>query len=70
LPYYPIEMQSDPLEMQPQPMELSTMSQDLGPPGFDNGSNTAPQPRHRTPSQFLRSMTSSLTLSHRRSPTT
>jgi len=68
--YYPDEMQSDPLEMQP--MELNTMSQDntLGPSCFENGSNTPPQPRHRTPGQFLRSMTSSLALSHRRSPTT
>ena len=72
LSYYPIEMQSDPLEMQPQPMEINTISQDntLAPSCFDNVSNTAPQPRHRTPSQFLRSMTSSLALSHRRSPTT
>jgi hypothetical protein len=68
LPYYPMEMQQDPLEM---PMDLNTMSQDNTiEPCFDNGSNTAPPPRHRTAGQFFRSMTSSLPLPHKRSPTT
>lgn len=69
LPFYPVEMQSDPLEMQP--MEISTVSQDNTiEPCFDNGGSTAPPPRHRTPGQFLRSMTSSLALPHKRLPAT